>query len=102
MPLAACTCFCGSTDNLVRNFLKRAGYGEWLTIPIVKGKAESKALLNRLPQFPEVEMLRNYLEEISTWAVVIGYNELGCRWADISKGGPKVTIPAEFLVKEFA
>ena len=103
MPIAVTTCFCGSVDSMARNFLRKADYPDWATIPIAKGKAEAKALCNRLPQYEEVDMLRGFLDSASTWVVIIGWDDEGnCRWADISKGGPKVSIPAEFLVKQFA
>ena len=102
MPIAVTTCFCGSVDSLARNFLRRAGYPNWATIPITKGKAEAKALCDRLPQREEVTALRSFLDTASTWVVIIGWDDQSCRWADISRGGPKVSVPAEFLVKQFS
>ena len=102
MPLAVCACMCGSSDSLVRNFLKSAGYQDWANISIVKGKDRSRALLNSLPPAPELQMLDNFLKDSSKWAVIIGYNGNMCRWSDIAHGGVKSKIEAEFLVKQFA
>lgn len=99
--LAVCSCQCGSTDSLLRRFLQRHGYQDWLGITIYKGKDKSKKLLDTLPQFPEIDMLRNFLDNSSKWAVIIGYDDQFCRWADISHGGVKTSIDAEFIVKNF-
>lgn len=87
---------------MVRNFLQRAGYQDWLSIPIVQGKEKSLALLDTIPQYPEVGMLRNYLGDVSKWAVIIGHDGQMCRWSDITHGGPKTQIEAEFVVKNFS
>ena len=47
-------------------------------------------------------MLKTYLEGVSKWAVIVGYNEEGCRWSDIAHNGPNSQIEAEFVVKAFA
>ena len=99
--IACCGCMCGSTDNLVRNFLHRAGYDGWFDIQIYKGREKSLILLDKLPQYPEIDMLRNFLKDASKWAVIIGWDEEACRWADIAHGGQKAAIDAGFLVDQF-
>lgn len=102
MPIATCSCHCGSVDQLIRGFLQSTGYEGWATIPIEKGKNRSLAMLDYLPQFPELDMLRSFLKDASKWAVVVGYNENGCRWSDIAHNGPKSRIEAELVVQNFA
>lgn len=102
MPIAACACQCGSVDNLIRSFLKSAGYQDWLSAPIARGKAKSRNMLLPLPKYPEVEMLDAFLQKSSKWAVIIGWNENGCRWADIAHNAAKSRIEAEFIVKTFS
>lgn len=99
--LSIITCYCSSSDSLVRNFLKSINYQDWLNIPIVKGKDKSLALLNQLPPAPEKEMLQNFLKDASKWAVIIGYTDTDMRWSDIAHNGPKARIEAEFVVKNF-
>lgn len=86
----------------MRGFLQKAGYRDWLSIPVVQGKDKSLSLLGTIPQYPEVDMLRNYLREASKWAVIIGHDGQMCRWSDITHGGPKTQIEAEFVVKNFS
>lgn len=100
--IAVCSCQCGSTDNLIRNFLKRNGYLDWASIPIEKGRDKSFSLLSYIPPYPEVDMLKNFLKNSSKWAVIIGWDDEKCKWSDISHGGPKEHIEAEFVVKTFA
>lgn len=101
MSLAVITCQCGSTTNMARNFLKSAGYQDWLTIPVIQGKEKSRRVLERIPRFPEIEMLDNFLEDASKWVVIIGWNERGCRWSDIAHNAPKSKIEAEYIVQNF-
>ena len=96
------TCACGSSESLVRNFLHSINYPDWMSIPIVKGKEKSLNAISTLPNYPEVEILGNYLRNSSKWAVILGYNENGCRWADIAHSANKSRIDAELIVKTFA
>lgn len=101
MALAVIACMCGSSDSLVRNFLHSVGYPEWSSIPVTRGKEKSLAVLNQLPPSSDKEMLNSLLKNASKWAVIIGYNEDGMKWSDISHNGPKSRIEAEFVVRNF-
>lgn len=94
-------CLCGSSEQKARNFLKKAGYPDWLDIEIFQGKQKTNSLLNTIPQYPEVDMLRSFLQNASKWVVILGYDGNSCRWSDIAHNAPKSTIEAEFIIKEF-
>ena len=100
--ISVVACQCGSSDSLVRNFLKSIGYQDWISVPIEKGKEKSLSALNRLPATPEKEMLQSFLKNASKWAVIIGYDETEMKWSDIAHNGPKSRIEAEFVVKNFS
>lgn len=102
MAISVITCRCGSTESLARSFLRSVGYSDWMSIPVHQGKENSLAILNQLPPAPEKEMLQSLLKNASKWVVIIGYNESGMKWSDISHNGPKSRIEAEFVVKNFA
>ena len=102
MSLAICACLCGNSQSLVRNFLQRCGYPDWLNIPIVQGKEKSLAMLDRLPNTPEKAMLRSLLSPASKWAVIIGYDEDSMKWSDISHNGAKSRIEAELVVEYYS
>lgn len=102
MPIACCTCLCHSSPTLIRNFLHQAGYPDWMNIPIAEGKQKSRSLLTRLPQYPEVQALDHFLENSSKWAVIIGWNENGCRWADIAHQAAVSKIDARLIIETFA
>ncbi len=102
MSLFCCGCMCGSTESLIRNFLKRQCYQDWLSIPIEIGKEKSMKLIDRFPPRMELTMLKNYLQDKGKWAVIIGIDGDVCRWSDLSRGGEKSAIEAEFLVQRFA
>lgn len=95
-------CMCGSSDSLVRNFLKKIGYSDWLSIPVEKGREKSLSVVNQLPPAPEKEMLKNLLKNASKWAIIIGYDSTSVKWSDIAHNGPKSRIEAEFVVKAFS
>lgn len=99
--LAVCSCLCGSTDKLLRGFLNKSGYKEWMEIDIYKGKEKTKKLLDMLPQYPEIGELRNFVEKSSKWAVIIGFDGQFCKWADISRGGVKAKVDAEIIIQQF-
>ena len=94
-------CHCGSSDSLVRNFLKSIGYEQWLDIPIEKGKDKSLAVLNQLPPSLEKDMLRNLLKDASKWAIIIGYDDTSVKWSDIAHSWPRSKIEAEALVEYY-
>lgn len=104
MSIICISCQCSSSDSLLRNFLKGAGYRDWLSIPIEKGRERSRAALQYLPRCPERDALDNFLKGASKWAVIIGYNqEKGTvRWSDIAHRNPKVDVEASLVVENFA
>ena len=102
MAIMVCACQCGGSQSLLRNFLKSAGYQDWLNIPIVQGRDKSLSLLNQLPPVPEKDMLHSFLKNASKWAVVIGYNDQAVRWSDIAHNSTKSRIEAEFVVRNFS
>lgn len=101
MSLAIVACHCGSSNSLVRNFLKSTGYPDWLSIPIEQGKDRSLAALNYLPPSPEKEMLKSFLKNASKWAVIIGYDEASMKWSDIAHNGAKSRIEASLVVEYY-
>lgn len=100
--IAVCTCLCGGSSSLVRNFLHSANYPDWMNIPIYQGKEKSLALLNQLPPAPEKEMLQTFIKNSSKWAVIIGYDQDSMKWSDIAHNGSKSRIEAEFVVKAYS
>lgn len=99
--LAVVACHCGSSDSLIRNYLRSINYEAWDTIPINKGKEKSLAMLNHLPPSEGKEMLQAFLNRASKWAVIIGYDDTICKWSDIAHNGPRSRIEAEFVVQNF-
>ena len=95
--LAVVACQCGSSDTLVRAKLAKFGYAHSMDIPIVKGREKSYSKLNTLPQFPEVKELRAYIQGVTKWAIIIGYDNERMRWVDV-----KNDVDAELLIQHFA
>lgn len=99
--ISVVACLCGSSESLVRNFLKSVGYEDWLSIPITKGKEKSLSVVNQLPPSIAKDTLNSFLKNASKWAVIIGYNGLEIKWSDIAHNGARSRIEAEALVNHF-
>lgn len=99
--ITICTCLCGGSESLVRNFLHSVNYPDWMSVSIHQGKEKSLAVLNRLPDTPEKDMLRSLLSNASKWAVIIGYDEASMRWSDIAHNGAKSRIEASLVVEYY-
>lgn len=96
-------CQCGSSDSLIRTRLERYKYADFLRVPIVKGKEKSLSKLNTLPQFSELQLLRNHISNASKFAVVIGYDDETCRWVDLANGKALVNdVHLELIISNFA
>lgn len=102
MSLIVVTCNCGSVEQRARGFLKRVGYEDWINIPVHKGKEKTMKAIQYLPHYTEIDMLKNFLANASKYVVILGYDGEDCKWSDISHGGTKAEIDAEFIVKRFA
>ena len=103
MSIACISCTCGSVDSLIRGRLGQFGYRDALSIPITRGKEKSKSFLNTLPQHPELDTLRSYLNGASKYAVVIGYDGNGMRWVDLANGKAIVNnVDLENILRYFA
>ena len=102
MPIRIVACNCGSSEQVARRFLERAGYKDWMNAPIARGKEASRKIASSLSFFPEAQMLDNYLQGASKWVVIIGWNDKGCRWADLVHSPTKSEIEGQVIVETFA
>ena len=101
--IACVACQCGSSDSLIRTKLERYGYADFLRVPIVKGKEKSLSKLNTLPQFEELQLLRNHIKNASKFAVVIGYDDNRCKWVDLANGKAIINnVDLELIISHFA
>lgn len=101
--IACVACQCGSSDSLIRTKLERYGYADFLRVPIIKGKEKSLSKLNTLPQFEELQLLRNHIKNASKFAVVIGYDDNRCKWVDLANGKAIMNnVDLELIISHFA
>lgn len=101
--IIAVACQCGSSDRLVRGKLQKFDYSGALSIAVTKGKEKSLSFLNTIPQFPELNEIREHIKASSKFAILIGFNDEMMRWVDIANGQyVKNDVDAELLVKHFA
>lgn len=103
MPLMCVACTCGSVDALIRTRLDHCGYRDFLTIPIARGKGKSKSALSTIPQSADLNVLLNYVDKASKYAVIVGYDDEDMRWVDLAKGKAFMNnVDLENIVERFA
>lgn len=103
MAIMCVACTCGSVDKLIRTRLEGAGYKDFLTIPIARGKDKSKSALSTIPQHPAMSMLLEHLKHASKFAVIVGYDDTDMRWVDMAVGkGFMNNVELEHIISRFA
>lgn len=98
------SCACGGVENLMRAVLREAKIKDWLTIPVHQGKGEARSILNTpgLQQFVECQVLLDYIEKTTSYAVVLGIKNGKCVWADAKRGDVKSRLDAQLVAEQFA
>lgn len=100
--IAVLVCNCGGSEQAAREFLKRSGYNDWLSIPVQKGREKARSFISTMVGYPEAQMLDNFLKSASKFIVILGWDGDDCRWADISHNPNKSKIEAQFIINTFA
>lgn len=99
-------CDCGSSEQLIRQALHRYEYKNWAMEPILKGKSKCLAEVERLiREYPDETAFRTLFAHINNtgkWCVVLGFNENGGKWSDISHRDMKSDVDAEIIVENFS
>lgn len=100
------TCECTSATPLVQQLLRRTETPNWMDIPVHKGKEHCRTVLSYFPD-PYKELLSfralyDYLENASSFAIVVGYDDTTFYWADIHSNAPADVLQAEAILKRFA
>ena len=98
----ALSCTCGGAETMVRKKLRKYGYDGWMSIPIIQGKDKVLAELKAAAPIPEIESLILHVQQVSSFAIILGYKNNECLWADISKNDIASDVRAETIIKEFA
>lgn len=100
--VTACACMCGSSDHLVRSRISKHNRKVALGVSIPKGKEKCYSFLNTLPQFPEIQEMKNHIAANSKWAIVIGFDDQMMRWVDLANGKyVKNDVDLELLLQHF-
>ena len=102
--LVACTC--SGVNPLIRSVLKEANHPNWLEEPIYQGKTKVLDILSQFPDYyktlPEYGALLDSINNRSSFAVVIGYDEDRFKWADVAMGDIRSKLDAGVIVSHFA
>lgn len=100
--IAVFSCSCGGAETLIRQKLRKYGYSDWMTIPVYQGKEKSLSQLESAKNVPEVQMLINHINGVSSYAVILGAKDGKCAWSDVSRNDFASDVRAEEIVKALA
>lgn len=92
-------CRCGAAEPLARKVMREAHFEGWQTQPLVKGRAECMAALNRLPQDKAVQEVRKFIQAKSSWTIFLREIDGEYRWVDVGHGGTVNRIEAELILE---
>lgn len=101
MSLMVLTCMCGGVENLSRNVLRRNGDPNYMSTPLYRGRDKSLSALNTIPQFPELDVLRQFLKAHTKYAIVLGYDDKSFRWANMVSAHVDEKIDAELIIDKY-
>lgn len=99
--ITAIACACGNSEKLIRSRLQAAGVKDYMSVPLAIGRDKSLKAVSILPQFPEIEVLPNYISSHSSYAVVIGYDAEGANWVDVTKDGEMGQLKLKVIIRDF-
>lgn len=99
--ITAIACACGNSEKLVRSRLKAAGVKDYMNVPLAIGRAASLSSISKLPQYRDVAVLPEYVRNHSSYAVIIGYDDIDGSWVDITKDGNYGQMKLQVLIKDY-
>lgn len=91
MKIIGLICNCSGSESLVRSIFREADLPNWLEIPVYKGnraKEVASELASKYTETPQPQILLHYLENRSSYAVVVGYDPETqyVKWSDVALG----------------
>lgn len=100
------SCACSSAEPLLRGLLQEANFADWLYVPLHKGREHCLSVLDGFPApfqaLLAFQALVKFIEEHSSYAIVLGYDDTTFYWVDISRNAPKEKAEARAVLERFA
>ena len=94
-------CTCHNAESIIRRVLRTSHYPNYLSQPIIRGKAACLSYLEGLEPIARIEALKMYIEKNSSWAVVLGQDEDEIDWAEVGHGGVKARLDGQIIVERY-
>lgn len=98
-------CNCGGVIPLLRGVLREAGVENWLDAEVYQGKKYALETLEQFPEYyrnlPQWGALYDSINNRSSFAVIIGYDQDNFRWADVAMGDLKSSLDGQIIAKQF-
>lgn len=99
--IIAVACACGNSEKLIRSRLKSVGVDDYMSVPLAIGREKSLRAINDIPKHPEIDVIPEYIRSHSSYAVVIGYDDEGANWVDVTKDGEYGMMKLHVIVRDF-
>lgn len=95
-------CRCHSAQPIIRRVLRVSHHENWATESIIVGKADCLAELNNFPECRTIGALKRYIQDNSSWAVILGYDGEEIDWAEIGHGGTRGRLEGQMIVERYS
>lgn len=103
--LALLVCHCAGAENKCRRVLKEAGIKGYMSVSCYTGTKSGEIFLESLPaNLKEQTDWKGAMEAVkskSSYAIILGYNNMHILWEDIRSGDLMQTIRAEHIADLF-
>lgn len=105
MSLVVLSCTCGSAEGLARKVLREGKCPYWTDVPVFQGKDKFKQVSELIPQSAprkELNDIYNYIDDRSSYVLIIGYTDKQIEWADVKHGDVASRLDGGIIAREFA
>lgn len=99
--LKCLACRCHNSEPIIRRVLRISHHQGWAIEPIIRGKAECLSYLENFEENHTIGALKKYIEQNSSWAVILGFDGNRIDWAEVGHGGSKARLDGQIIVERY-
>lgn len=105
MSLVVWSCTCHSAEGLARKVLREGKCPYWTDVPVFQGKDKFRQIADLIPQptlQKELNAIYNYVDDRSSYVLIIGYTDKQIEWVDVKHGDVASRLDGGIIAREFA
>lgn len=104
--LAIYACHCSNSELKARRLLKSCSAPDYLSIKCYTGKNSIFMAMDNLPsslhQTTEWGALKDAVSNLTSYSIIVGWDEKNLRWSNVYDGRLESVVPAEKIIEYFA